>query len=401
MAGEKDQASAKTFDLPLPLRHAIESGECVLFVGAGIGKYVSGPKGRQAPDGAVLAKELAEHFSVDAGQDFDLAKIAEVVQIRKGRPELETFLKQRLANLEPDENLRWLFSLRWKAIFTTNYDWVIQRAYELNPNPRQRPVTISATADMVSFDARLDVPIYHLHGILFGCADPAVVITQSDYAKFSEKRRMLFELLKKEFATSTVLYVGYSNRDPNWKMVRNQIGSEFYPSKLPPSYRIAPDADPLDAEILRASGIETLPTSIHEFVKVLSAELQDLDVLSDKIKSSKASIPTDLVPAYDKNPAAILRFLASWTYVNQAPFNESVNTQAFLRGDRPNWALIAQQRYFERDLEWSAPRFWSTHNVTTGGWSLVLTSWLGRCDSVAGGSDRIAAAWAAANSSGV
>lgn len=351
--GIKDKTGSPpiTFDLPLPLRHAIESGECVLFVGAGIGGNVRAPDGSPAPDGVTLAKELAEYFSIDAGGESDLAKIAEVVQLRKGRTELEAFLKGRLAELEPDENLRWLFSLRWKAIFTTNYDSVIERAYELNPTPQQRPVTISVTADMVPFDARLDVPIYHLHGALFGRTNPVIVITQSDYARFSEGRRMLFELLKKEFTTSMVLYVGYSNRDPNWKMVRDQVSAEFFPSKIPPSYRISRNTAPLDVEILKASGIETFPASLDDFVRTASAELKELETLSDRLKSSKASIPTDLIPAYDKNPAAVLRLLASWTYVNQAPFDETPNTTAFLHGDRANWALIAKQIHFERDIE--------------------------------------------------
>jgi len=350
---EKDGGAAKSAiaSLPLPLRHAIESGECVLFVGAGIGGNVKDAAGQPAPDGTALAKELAQRFSIDDGGESDLAKIAEVVQIRKGRKELESFLRERLSGLEPDENLRWLFSLRWKAIFTTNYDWVIERAYELSPTPQQKPVTISVTSDLVSFDSRLDVPIYHLHGVLFGGADPAIVITQSDYSKFTEKRRMLFELLKREFATSTVLYVGYSNRDPNWKVVREQISAEFYPSKMPPSYRVTPNTDALDAEILKASGIDTLPMGVDDFVRVAAAAIKDLESLSDRLKSSKASIPSDLLSVYDKNPVAVLRFLSSWTYVNEAPFNESPNTNAFLRGDRANWALIAQQRYFKRDLE--------------------------------------------------
>ena len=77
-----------------------------------------------------------------------------------------------------------------------------------------------------------EVPIYHLHGALFGLDKPNIIITEDDYAKFSEPRRMLFELLKKEFATSTILYVGYANQDPNWKQLLTEISEEFYPSEI-------------------------------------------------------------------------------------------------------------------------------------------------------------------------
>ena len=87
--------------IPLGLQQALESEECVLFVGAGIGKYVKGPDGHAGPDGTTLAKELAERFGIETGGSVDLSKIAEVVEIRRGRTELETFVKARLAGLEP------------------------------------------------------------------------------------------------------------------------------------------------------------------------------------------------------------------------------------------------------------------------------------------------------------
>lgn len=78
--------------LPLGLRHALESGECVLFVGAGIGSHLKGPDGQTAPDGHNLAKQLAEAFSIDT-DTYDLTQISQIVTIRKGRPELEPISK--------------------------------------------------------------------------------------------------------------------------------------------------------------------------------------------------------------------------------------------------------------------------------------------------------------------
>jgi SIR2-like domain len=46
---------------------------------------------------------------------------------------------------------------------------------------------------------------------------------------------MLWSRLKTEFATSTILYVGYSGRDPNWRLVLDELTQEFLPSALPRS----------------------------------------------------------------------------------------------------------------------------------------------------------------------
>jgi hypothetical protein len=244
-------------DIPLGLRQALEGGECVLFVGAGLG-YHLWRSGVHAPDAATLATELARQFKIDVDGSPELAKVSQIVELRNGRPELETFLKKLLSDLEPDEVFRWISTVRWRAIFTTNYDNGIERSYAQSASPPQTPVPITSTSDITAFDRRFQVPVYYLHGTLFGPDKPHIIITESDYAEFRKQRRMMFEILKLEFATSTFLYAGYSNQDPNWKMLLEELRSEFFPSRLPPSYRIAPTTNALDAEILRAQHVETI-----------------------------------------------------------------------------------------------------------------------------------------------
>jgi len=338
-------------DLPLGLKSALETGECVLFLGAGIGKNLHDPLGRSAPSGATLSEEIIEHFDIDTDNNLELSKIAAIVEIRKGRSELEAFLRKRLSNLQPDDSLKWLLSLRWRAIFTTNYDDGIERTYQIIGNPKQEAISISSTSRIVAYDSRFEVPIFHLHGCLFGSEKPHIIITEDDYARFQEQRRMLFEILKREFATSTILYIGYSNKDSNWKTVFSELISEFYPSTPPHSYRIAPDTDPFDREILKTKGIETIDGTLQELANIASTLLIDLEDDQDKLRKLKTTVPSDLIPAFEKNPAGVLRLLTSWTYVNQAPFQEEPNLYSFLRGDRPNWGLIGSRMIFERDIE--------------------------------------------------
>ena len=126
-----------------------------------------------------------------------MAKVSELVERRKGRLELIAFLQKALGQLEPDSDLRWLMSLTWRAIFTTNYDGLLERCYELNPNPTQNPVSIGVNSEAQDFDPNFQVPIYHLHGSLLSeSAKDAILITQQDYALFRARRMMLFDLLK-------------------------------------------------------------------------------------------------------------------------------------------------------------------------------------------------------------
>lgn len=325
----------------------------MLFVGAGIGRNAFDSTGAEAPDGRQLAKELVSRFSIDLqGEDPDLSKIAQLVELRKGRPELDAFLAKRLADLEPDENVLWLFSRQWKAIFTTNYDSVIERAYARQKNPVQTPVPIGSTADLVDFNPLFEVPVYHLHGGLFFGARPFALITETDYATFREHRRMLFEILKTSYATNPILYVGYSHRDPNWLQVTTELSEEYQPSKPPTSYRVAPSTPEIDVEIMASRGVETIHADLAEFRESVIASLGDITVDPGRLTELEETIPADLRDAFATSPAAVARLLNSWIYLNQERFTDAPpNIGEFLAGDHANWPLIAQGKPFERDLE--------------------------------------------------
>ena len=336
-------------ELPLGLRQVLESGDCVLFVGAGLGRHLTRSNGTNPPNGGQL-KELSEHFGFSS-TSRDLAKISELVELRKGRPQLDDFVRKSLADLTPDAVFQWLTTFRWRAIFTTNYDRAIERAYELNPDQPQNPVSMSATSDLEYTDPRLEVPIFHLHGTLFGSHASPVVITQTDYARFQEKRKMLWARLKNDFATSTFLYLGYSSNDWNWQLILDELTQEFYPSELPQSYRVDPFADEIDVELLRHKHLETLKMDLQGFHDIVKQELGDFRPDPDLLAKYRQGVHKDLLPAFEKNPAALLRLLDSWSYVNGEDFAKSANTAQFLLGDKPSWSLVGAEIPFKRDVE--------------------------------------------------
>lgn len=339
-------------DLPMGLTSALESGNCVLFIGAGAGYHASLPDGTVAPDAATLAERLAVHFRIDIGEERDLAKVAQVAEIRKGRPDVIAFLEKQLIHLEPDEHLLWLLSRTWRAIFTTNYDSVIERCYELISNPTQTPVSMGINSEVRTFDPSFQVPVYHLHGSLFTTdAKDAILLTQQDYATFHDRRGMLFDQLKLAYATTPILYFGYSNNDPNWREITSELRAQFSPASPPTAYRLVPDTPLLDREILQSQSITSVDGNLPEFRAEVEARLGDIRVEPYQMQALAKRVPADLQDLFRDSPAAVIRLLNSWEYVNQAPFGEPPNTKEFLQGNQPNWALIGEGLNFQRDLE--------------------------------------------------
>jgi hypothetical protein len=336
--------------LPLGLRQALERGDCVLFLGAGIGGHYTGSDGKPAPDGKVLVEELIRHFKLGI-DPTDLPRVAQLTEIRSSRPELDAFIKKTFADLEPDEHIKWLTSFRWRAIFTTNYDMGLERAYKVNENPPQNPKPIAVTADLRYTDNYIDVPIFHLHGTPYNPCPSPIVITQADYTRYQENREMVWDRLKIDCA-STILYIGYSGRDPNWQLIIEEMTREFLPSKPPTAYRIDPFADPIDIELHKeVRRVETLVMSLPEFHELAEEELKGYRPTADAFNKYGERVPQHLREEYYRSPAPMLRLLDSWKYVNDEIVTLEPNVTDFLRGSNPNWSLIAQNRRFTRDIE--------------------------------------------------
>jgi tetratricopeptide (TPR) repeat protein len=337
--------------LPLVLRQALEKGDCVLFLGAGIGYHYTRPDGKRAPDGRELVDDLIRQFKLNI-DPTDLPRVAQLAEIRSSRQELDSFIKKTFANLEPDEHIKWLTTFRWRSIFTTNYDMGLERAYQLNDDPPQNPKSIAVTADLTYTDTYVDVPIFHLHGTPYNPCPSPIVITQSDYTRYQEHRRMVWDRLKIDCATSTILYIGYSGRDPNWQLIIEEMAREFLPSRPPTAYRIDPFADPIDIELHKeVRRIETLVMSLPEFRALVQREIGDYRPAPDTLNQYRNRVPQHLRKDYDKSPAAMIRLLKSWNYVNDESVTMEPNTKDFLRGSKPNWSLIAQNHRFTRDIE--------------------------------------------------
>jgi hypothetical protein len=337
-------------EIPLSLRQTLEAGECILFLGAGIGEHLKDSDGRKAPNGKELTEELKSHFKIDSVLSSNLRKISQLIEHRHGREELDIFIRKRLSNLIPDNTFQWISNIKWKAIYTTNYDIGVQKAYDLTAKAPQTYVTITNTSEIANYDARIQVPIYHLHGSLFTSSESNIIITDDDYTKYKNRRHMMFELLKLHMATSSILYIGYANDDSTWNSILAEIMEEFYPNKIPQGFRVDPSTPESDIELLNYKNIETLKCSFQEFVDSAKVSLS-LNYDHTYLQKYSSQIPSNLQNGFSKDPAATLRLLASWEYVNQTPVNVAANTKDFFRGDKPNWPLIFNKHYFERDIE--------------------------------------------------
>ncbi|WP_109575969.1 hypothetical protein [Aminobacter sp. AP02] len=121
----------------------IQTERTAILFGAGS----SFPSG--APTGQGLADSLAERFHLDAA-GLNLVEVSTLIELKHSREKLISELRALLSKIKPTGGILNIPNYKWRDIFTTNYDKVIEKSYA---KAGQQLSTISANYE---FDKSYD-----------------------------------------------------------------------------------------------------------------------------------------------------------------------------------------------------------------------------------------------------
>lgn len=196
------------------LADIIQSGAAVCLLGAGfslLAKQADTVTG--VPDTASLTDEIKKMMGVDAGEFLSLSDAAEICEENVAEKlKLNALLIRRLTSTQPSNDQKWLANQSWRAIFTTNFDDVVEVS---RGTKNFTPVTPVSNLSTVTPGA---LPIYYLHGRALDLREqdnnPSFVISESNYLQLGIKNKALYARLFNEIVCArAVVLIGYSLRD--------------------------------------------------------------------------------------------------------------------------------------------------------------------------------------------
>lgn len=166
---------------------AMASGDAALFAGAGLSRAAGSADWRE------LLKEVAEDLSLDIDRETDLIAVAQYhLNEKRNRARLNQAIVEKLSEVtEPTTSHRILARLPIRVVWTTNYDQLLERAYEA----AGKRVDLKVTQENLSTTTPgRDVVINKMHG----CVTQAhqAVVTKDDYEKYEQTRSLFVESLK-------------------------------------------------------------------------------------------------------------------------------------------------------------------------------------------------------------
>jgi tetratricopeptide (TPR) repeat protein len=256
------------------LLDAIRSGRAVLFMGAGAARGAAKPDGGNIPDAPALAERIIKQFldpnyaGLDFRSAYDLAASSRSVR------ELQTFLHTELIEYQPAGFHLKLPTFVWAGLVTTNYDLVIERAYEKCEDPTQELITFCQDRDGSTDRLGTGKLLYvKLHGCIthYQEVNPPLISSTEQIINHREGRAGQFAQFLEWAKTKTIIFAGYSFADHNLRTLMEEIRKDG--DNRPRHYIIRPDVKPLEIAYWTDRRIQPISMTFADFLAELDREI--------------------------------------------------------------------------------------------------------------------------------
>lgn len=215
--------------IPKPLLKDFVNNRVIPFVGAGFSKNADIPKNLSMPDwkelGRIAASEIPgytyENDAIDALSYYeDLYSRTKLVEL---------LMKElHFGKLQPNSTHKAFCDLFTGTICTTNFDSLIEDTMTL----LHRPVSVVVTKDRLTIGCNDESKIVKLHGD-FNHPE-RMVITEHDFDVYLDENPIFATYIANLFITNTMLLIGYSLDDNDfrsiWQIINSRLGNLSQPS---------------------------------------------------------------------------------------------------------------------------------------------------------------------------
>ena len=203
---------------------ALLDGTAAIFLGAGTSMAAGYPSWEE------LLEDIADELGLAGAKLHDLAALAQWSVSESGAARVRGVIRDKIGQNRPiPPAVKTVAQLPFRHLWTTNYDRLVERAFEELGRP---VVPISNSADL-SLPVRAGTArLYKMHGSVEHL--DGVVISTEDYELFRRDRGAYVPLLQAHLTSMSMLFVGLSFSDPNLKHVFATIRESF--TDAPPEH---------------------------------------------------------------------------------------------------------------------------------------------------------------------
>lgn len=248
----------------------ILEGKVALFIGNGASQAAG------IPSTADIVASIKSKFPKAKYRTNDFMDICQAIvdsDFYDGRKELEDHIRSILLKVQPSKWHLQLPNCKWRAIFTTNFDDLIEQSFRLNPTTGSDFHTV--LTDDFSVADRSTLRIFKLMGtVLARGNDPGrMVLCNDDYVRNVKMRSKVASLMYDIILDGTLVFVGYSGDDQLVLEIMGEV-MEQRPEGPSKSYILLKDLSSIEGERQKFSkkGIIPIELSFEQLMNFLSTK---------------------------------------------------------------------------------------------------------------------------------
>lgn len=314
----------------------LAKGNTILFLGAGA----------SVGEKKYLSKQIIEYHEERVGKSYGLSDITKFVDVLSAdatfnRDRFDEEVEALLRKYRPTEAHRIVTTIQWREIITTNYDLLIEQAYDENNSSHevlQRLRVIKELRDYNYRAANDEVKYVKLNGCISDKRRYPLVFSTRDFKNANKYYKMVLQDLLNLSSGINFLSVGYSFTDDFARQLLERFDSYAYRQR-----RILYSVDPYPNE-------NTLPYLAEQRVCVIRASFEEFFAGYKKWDQERSNRTAKRIgPTFNTARGSILNLPSSLTIqlngvVQQLNehFHETrpVSATDYYKGEEPNYAVI-------------------------------------------------------------
>ncbi len=342
-------------EIPQTLINQIQSGQVTLFLGSGSSAEAKHPLSKRIPLGNNLSDDLAKNFLTEDYIGYPLINVSELAISQTDLYTVQNYIRGIFEPFIPNDFHKQIPEFVWKAIFTTNYDLIIERAYKSHATPIQdlTPI-VKNTRENEIFKYLNSLPYYKLHGCIDNVNDDRIplILTAEQYISHRDNRENLFSTLKEIASSNPVVFVGYSMNDINIRTILSEISHNL--QTRPRFYIVLPSMRELERKLWEEKRITPLIGTFKDFLEELDKRIpKEKRVLATlQIKHSNPIVSRFQQNSFNNQPSEnfYLYLNQEVDYVYNSMPSENVVPREFYKGYFENWEPILRNLDVKRTI---------------------------------------------------
>jgi tetratricopeptide (TPR) repeat protein len=331
--------------IPPILEEQARQGRVVLLLGAGASVEARDANNRKPPTSLQLSKLISQKFLGGEFNHADLATVAEYAFSEAGVLAVQQYIRDLFSVFEPTPAHCLLTKFGWSGLATTNYDCLVEKAYEKTAGAVQHPIPFIENGDRIIESLRdpKSVKYLKLHGCISRISDEncPLILARDQYLKYRHCRDRIFDQLREWAYEHIIVFIGHSVQDADLRETIFELDQQL--KSRPRYFFVAPGRSNIEKRFWETKKVTVLDGTFNEFINALDAALagqfRGLIVpttephgISRKFRVADASL--------SKNCSEFL--LADAVYVQAATATEIIKPQDFYHGYNATWAPVAQ-----------------------------------------------------------